>query len=499
MIQRLPRKRPIDYILPFLIIICAGVIVVLGYQLWSSLNTDSNEKDIFMYTAQGSSKILPWGAGEWERGYNGTRLLQGDSIKTLSGGRIVIELFNDHYIRLDEKTELAMTEIKKNGDSYEINLTLLEGRVWLNSNESSKTPVKFTVKTNHTFVKTVGTIYEVEQLAGNEVIRVIKGTILADIMIEDNGKTNKVESLQIGVGQEATLSAEVLQKYANRESPSVVNALSDAFRESGFYKWNMSEDQMPSDFSKAGSTDMLNDNGATPEPETGLPVLEGELASPAITTPSTLNFSTTESSINIRGTTVAETKKMMVDVKSGTTVNTYTLNLYVEGNTEWNFIVSEDAGTMRSGLNEYSFYALGDNEAASGKTKLSVVYNKEGAQEEEEEEPVVTGTLTAPTVNTYNGGASNTVSVDGIKVVGSVSGAEKILVDGYQLKAFTAGDSTWSYTVKESYGNLKAGENVYTVEAYAKDGSKKTATFKIIYNKPAATTTETPATPEPTT
>src|SRR4030065_1915146 len=100
-LHRLPRKRPIDYILPFLIIICAGVIVVLGYQLWSCLNTDSNEKDIFMYTAQGSSKILPWGSGEWERGYNGTRLLQGDSIKTLSGGRIVIELFNDNFIRLD--------------------------------------------------------------------------------------------------------------------------------------------------------------------------------------------------------------------------------------------------------------------------------------------------------------------------------------------------------------------------------------------------------------
>jgi len=73
------------------------------------------------------------------------------------------------------------------------------------------------------------------------------------------------------------------------------------------------------------------------------------------------------------------------------------------------------------------------------------------------------------------------------------------LVDGYQLKAFKAGDTVWSYTAKESYGNLKSGENIYTVEAVAKDGSKKTATFAIIYNKPAATTTEMPATPEPTT
>jgi len=495
--QRLPRKRPIDYILPFLIIICAGVIVVLGYQLWSSLNSESNEKDIFMYTAQGSSKILPWGAGEWERGYNGTRLLQGDSIKTLSGGRIVVDLFKDHFIRLDEKTELVLTEIKKNGDSYEVNLTLMEGKVWLNSNENSKTPVKFTVTTNHTFIKTVGTIYEVEQVAGSEIIRVIKGTILADIMIDDNGKKNKVESLQIGVGQEATLTSKEIQMYTNRESPSVVNALSDSFKESGFYKWNMSEDQVPSDFSLSSSNVTLPDENATGEIETGLPVLEGELASPVITTPSTLNFSTPESSLTIRGTTVADTRKMMVDVKSGETLNTYELNLYLSGNTEWSFIVSDEAGTMKSGLNEYLFYALGDNETNSGKTKLTVAYNKEGAAAEEE--TTVTGPLTVPKATSYNGGTSNTVNADGIKVVGSVSGAEKVLVDGYQLKAFKAGDTVWSYTAKESYGNLKSGENIYTVEAVAKDGSKKTATFAIIYNKPAATTTEMPATPEPTT
>ena len=73
---RLPRKRPIDYILPFLIMICAGVIVVLGYQLFTSINQGEDDKDIYMYLARGNAKILPWGAGEWERAYNGTKLLQ---------------------------------------------------------------------------------------------------------------------------------------------------------------------------------------------------------------------------------------------------------------------------------------------------------------------------------------------------------------------------------------------------------------------------------------
>ncbi|MBN1494520.1 FecR domain-containing protein [Candidatus Peregrinibacteria bacterium] len=502
-LHRLPRKRPIDYILPFLIIICTGVIVVLGYQLWTSLNTDNNEKDIYMYVAQGSSKILPWGAGEWERGYNGTRLLQGDSLKTQSGGRIVMEFFNDHYIRLDESTELSLNEIKKNGEAYEITVILSEGKIWINNNENSQTPVKFTVQTNHTVVKTVGTIYEIEQTAASEVLRVIKGAIMADIFIDDNGKKSKVETLQIGVGQEAILTDQVIQQYVQRLSPSVVNALSDIFKDSGFYKWNMAEDQNPTDFTSSSYVATLSDEFATPEISTE-ETSEAELASPVITVPSSLNFSTPESSLTIRGTTVSATKKMMVEIKAGSATNTYELNLYMPGNTDWSFIVSQDAGTMKTGLNEYYFYALGDEDAKSAKTKLIVAYNSE-TSEEEDDEPAAQdlGPLTAPVVVSYNGSPSNTVEQEPIRVSGTVSGAEKVIVNGYQLSAFKSGDTTWIYNVKESYGNLKPGENTYTVEAVGKDGSKKSTEFVIIYNKPAAeettpeeTITEETATPE---
>jgi len=491
-LHRLPRKRPIDYILPFLIIICTGVIVVLGYQLWSSLNTDNNEKDIYMYVAQGNTKILPWGAGEWERGYNGTRLLQGDSLKTQSGGRIIVEVFNDHYIRIDEKTEISLSEIKKSGDAYEVTVLLSEGKIWINNNEDSETPVKFNVKTNHTLVTTVGTIYEVEQIAGSEIVRVIKGAIMAEIWVDDNGKKNKVESLQIGVGQEATLTDQIIQQYVQRQAPSVVTALSDAFKDGGFYKWNMAEDQNPSDFTNSSNVSTLPDEFATEEVTTET-LAEGELAAPSITVPSSLNFSTPESSLTIRGTTVAETKKMMVDVKAGDKINTYELNLYIPGNTEWNFIVSEQAGTMKSGLNEYSFYAMGEGEAKSTKTKLSVAYSSENPEDATETE--VTGPLTAPVVVSFNGSPSNTVTSEPVRISGTVTGAEKVVVNGYQLSAFKPGDTTWVYNVKESYGNLKAGENSYTVEAVAKDGSKKSTDFTLVYDKPV-TTTETTATPE---
>lgn len=489
---RIPRKRPIDYILPFLIMICTGVIVVLGYQLWNTIQGSEEEKDIYVYVAQGNAKILPWGSGEWERVYNGTRLLQEDAIKTQNGGRVVIELFNDHYVRMDEKSEMTLSNIRKNGEGYEIDIQLLEGKIWINNNDQSNTPVKFIVATDHTMVKTLSTIYEVEQMEDNEAIRVIKGDILADIMIEEGGEMRKVETLNIGVGQQAVIDDDNLESYADRSMPSVIDALSDDFRDSSFYKWNMAEDQHPTDFSiSSGSYDpTIGDDPATED----IDIEEGDLAKPEITVPSTLTFATPESSLTIRGTTVVQTEKMMVDVESDGEVETYELNLYVPGGTEWSFAVSQEAGTLNSGMNTYEFYAMDEDDKRSRKTELIVNYQTDEIgeddgdaidddDEEAEEEDLDLGPLVAPEVESYNDGDSNVVEVGDVKVVGSVAGAKEVNVSGYTLSAFEPGDTTWVYYAKESIGNLDPGENDFTVTAIAPDGSKESTTFTITYNK----------------
>lgn len=516
MMHRTPRKRPVDYILPFLIMICAGIIVVLGYQLFTSMNQTDDDKDIYMYIAKGSTKILPWGAGEWERGYNGMKLLQGDSVKTQNGSRLVVELFDDHFVRIDEGTELNIHEIKRSGNAYEINLILREGAIWINNNEDSETPVKFNVRTDHTVVKTISTIYEVEQNSDSEVIRVIKGSIMADIMIGENGELNQVESIEIGVGQQAVITPEDIKEYEDRQSPSVISALDDDFRDSGFYKWNMSEDNNPTDFSI--KTNALDDSFFDDEESEDDEEAESDLPAPEITTPSTLDFETTEDSLTIRGTTSFETQKMMVDVVSGGSEETYELNLYVPGGTEWSFAVSADSDTLNPGINTYEFYAVDTDELKSKKAKLTVDFGGDDVDEEDDEEDEDEDTdeedeedvdldlppLVAPTVDSYNGSDSNEVDVDEVKVIGSVEGAEKVIVSGYTLQAFEPGDTTWSYYAKESLGNLDPGENTFEVEAIAPDGSSKSTQFTIIYNKAEEEEDEEPveddgATEEPAT
>lgn len=506
---RLPRKRPIDYILPFLIMICAGVIVVLAFQLYQSLNQTDDDKDIYMYLAKGNAKVLQWGSGEWEKAYNGTKILQGDSLKTQRGGRLVIELFNDHYLRMDQSSEIVFNEIKKNGDAYDINLILREGKIWINNDENSENPVKFMVKTDHTIVKTVSTIYEVEQNENEEIIRVLKGNIIADIMVDENGEKRNVESIQIGVGQQAIITDSDVAAYADRQSPSVVDAISDSFRETTFYKWNMAEDKSPTDYSIKTTTDLDDEFGFDDEEEEED---DSALPAPEIKVPSTLNFDTNEESLTIRGSTSTETKKMMVDVVSDGVENTYELNLYVPGGTEWSFAVSVDGGTLAEGVNTYEFYSISQNDAESKKAKLTVNLGDvasdttdEEDSEGEEEVDLDLPPLVAPTVDTYNGGTSNEDDTGSVTIVGSVEGAEKVIVDGYTLSAFEPGNTTWSYNARVSLGNLEEGENTYEVQAVAPDGSSKSTQFTIIYTPAEEEEStqepveETPATEEPAT
>lgn len=482
--SRLPRKRPIDFILPFLIMICAGVIVVLAFQLFQSMNQTEDGNDIHMYMAKGTAKVLQWGSGEWEKAYNGTKLLQGDSLKTQRGGRLVVELFNDHYLRMDQDTELVFSEIKKNGDAYDINLVLREGKIWINNDENSETPVRFMVKTDHTVVKTVSTIYEVEQDENEEVVRVLKGSIVADIMVDEDGEKRNVETIQIGVGQEAVITASDLAAYADRESPSVIDAIDDDFRETTFYKWNMSEDKNPTDYSIKTTTD----DGFGFEDDIDEDEGDEALPKPEIKTPSTLNFDTNEDSLSIRGTTETDTKKMMVDVVSAGEEDTYELNLYVPGGTEWSFAISTDAGTLAEGANTYEFYSISENDAESKKTKLTVNLgdvesdvDEEDPEDEEEDVELNLPPLVVPTVNSFNGGDSNEDDTGSVSILGSVEGAEKMIVDGYTLSAFEPGDTSWSYNARESLGNLVEGENTYDVEAVAPDGTSKSTQFTIIY------------------
>ncbi|MFH1218356.1 MAG: hypothetical protein V1679_00755, partial [Candidatus Peregrinibacteria bacterium] len=101
------------------------------------------------------------------------------------------------------------------------------------------------------------------------------------------------------------------------------------------------------------------------------------------------------------------------------------------------------------------------------------------------------GTLTVPAILTVAGGTE--VNADGFYVVtsslatlkGSVSGAEKVVVNNYTLQQFKPGDQMWTYFANADYDLMQVGENTYEVYALGSDGSRSESIFvKVLYNPP---------------
>lgn len=95
-------------------------------------------------------------------------------------------------------------------------------------------------------------------------------------------------------------------------------------------------------------------------------------------------------------------------------------------------------------------------------------------------------TITAPGTNGQTVHTTNTEVV----IRGTVpAGTSAVYVNDYKLQLYRAGNSTWSYLANASLGNLKAGENVYTVISEDASGNRSApATITIVQGDEAPTT-----------
>lgn len=69
-------------------------------------------------------------------------------------------------------------------------------------------------------------------------------------------------------------------------------------------------------------------------------------------------------------------------------------------------------------------------------------------------------------------------------LTGTVSGADTVIVNGYTLKKFTAGSTSWTYFANADYGLMKEGENVYEIYAVDSAGKKSEALVVKVLFKP---------------
>jgi hypothetical protein len=511
--RRINRKRPIDYILPFLVILGLGVIGILGYQLWQSFEKQG-KADAYFYLAEGKAKVLPFGQTAWDNAFSGTKLLIGDSLKTTSLGKAVMQFFNGTIVRLGGDTAVTLTDLIKSPDKEKLVLMMDNGVIWVNGRKSPGVrEAGYEVRTANMLVKAKGTVFEVES-DSSQSVRVFEGEVSVDVMVKVDEQERVAETISVGVGQEIVLDEATLRAFAEHQSPSVLMAISDQFKAGEWYKWNIEQDRNPTSYAvqqasadvtavetQAVASTMETEQSTSETEESGSQETqataeeteetqeESAPGAPEILKPGADERTVTGGIVVISGTVPAGTTKVTVEQVIDGKTDSYVLSKFKTGDTEWSYNVAEKYGNLKEGENTYSVYAYDEKGEKSEAAEVTITYEKEKVE--------ITDKLEAPVVLKFNGSSSSTVTTGTVLVEGSVKGAQSVVVDGYTLSKFEAGATTWSYSAKETLGNLKPGVNEFEVYAVDPEGNKSDVVkFTITYEKDASATGEAPSTQE---
>jgi len=423
--------------MPFLIILCIGIIVILAYNLYNAFTGSDVKKSAYLHILSGNAKMKTWGTNDFFNLTADAVIMQGDEVSSSSDGKFIVEFFDGTLLRMDGNTSVAFTSIDSGSDPT-ITLGLNSGRIWMNKvyRDTSKTLVTVNTK-NLEVVSSKGNIFEIENDGIDEIVRVFSGDGKdLEINVMDKEGKKVVETDTLGVGQEIDVNSAALTKYWAYQSPSVINAISDAFKKTDFYLWNEYEDKSPTKFEKS----MDGDKYVKVEPQVVAPVATSPVATNPDGTPVV--------------TPAADGTTPVAPVVSGT--------------------------------------APATTVPATTTTTAPVVTAPQDPK-------LAVSKLPAPTVVSVGGltkpdkAGVYTVSANPAILKGDVStGTVKVIVNGLELKKFKSGNKTWAYYANADYGYMKEGENVYEVYAVDDKGNKSPALkFKVIYAPVKATTTPT--------
>lgn len=478
-------RRPTDYVLPFLILIGIGVIFVLIFQLGSYViggKTRQLEDKGQLYLAAGRAELKQWGDGEWSRAYDGTVILEGDSVKTAPNSKAVIRFFNDSVIRLDSSTEIFIDTLESRGSEDHISILLSSGAAWVVRAPDKTVESLFSVRTKNLIVRTIGTVFDVAYAARGEEVHVIEGKVRVDVLSEEGGDRT-VDSLDVGVGQQILFGTGQLEQFRARRAPDILAALSDEFETSPWYRWNRMEDESSvatadvrsgSDFAiVADGTESADSAAETDKPnepdlanDTKDSDVKIQISAPVVEKPLEGERTISDGDVLIEGTVNSGAASLRITSSADSSGEPYVLKTYKAGDTTWSYRASTALGNLKPGKNVFSIVAADADGKESSAATVTITF--EAAVSEPPAE------LLMPTVDTFNGKKElRLVGGNVVAIVGSVgTWAQSVVVNDYALSKYVPGSGEWTYFANYEFGNLKEGDNPFTVYATDLQGRK---------------------------
>ncbi len=366
-----------------------------------------------MHVVEGSVQMKAWGTDSFFDLSADALIMGGDELRSSASAKVIIEFSDGTIMRMDASTHVVFSSIEDEDSDAEIVVDLLEGDLWFNQVYKSTEDTDLKINLNDVVVSSnEASVFAVGNDLDSQSARVFAvfddEGLLVEVMNEEGSKV--VEQENLGVGQEIVFTDKVLDKYWSYQSPTVISALSDQFKISNWYKWNIVEDETPTEFQKYVGSENIGLQQAEPEvlePDEGLIPADEEVVSEDLSDPED---------------DVEEEVEEVVEEETS-------VDLGPLGNPA---VISVSGGNE---IDEGGFYNVTGNPAT---------------------------------------------------IVGSISGAAKVIVNSYTLTKFFPGDTTWTYFANADYDLMQEGENTYEVYAVDAEGNKsEVVTFQVRYTPPA--------------
>jgi len=452
-----PKKKATAYLMPFIIILILIGIVVFG---WRALNSaflggsasSPNEK-VFLNIEAGSAKAMTVSSSEWKNAPDNINLYSGERIKTGGDGRVTLTFPDKSLVRMDKDSELEFSKIKQKAEATQTEIALSSGQVWAKIEPTANPDSSFAIVTDLLTVDSVGATLNVTSEGG---VYVMSGSAQIGIKAEDE----IIKTVNLGVGQQIVITPEVLTQIQEGKNPEILFALDDAFKKSGWYRWNRQKDGMINGFEEPDSNLTSGGYSGYGEPTTQENALQTETEADvetinpdrlvAISKPSN-DSETNESSISVSGTYDSEkVSGIYVNGKKASLAdNKWTVSsvALIEGKNTINVEAETDAG--RSKIDP-----------------LIITMDSQAPEAPKVTDPTATEGETGITVDDVEQVIKGTVSKDTFAVI----------VNDYQLGKYVPGSGTFEYYAKLAFGNLKVGDNEYIMYAEDKAGNRSVST-----------------------
>lgn len=476
---RYPKKGFASYLLPFVLII--ALLAAGWYIIQNNLNISdlqrifqpppvAKDEKVTVVYLEGDVQVKPWSEEKWQPVKYESFLQAGDSIKSATGGLLVLRFFEGSEIRLDKNSEIKLIRLDKDATAGDnIAIDLISGRLWRRGMDANTEDGDFIINTNRQIIQMNKAII-VDVSTNPDRLRVIGGSVVSNIAEKVSTTRRPVSQLEVLGGEQITLD-DLTMDLLKAGEKDVVMPIDEEYRTSEWYLWNVEKEE------KLGPVVEIAESPAVVSED-----LE-ELEAGVVTVSSPTANQKTGGKVVVSGT---YDKSKIAQIWVNDTSATLGLD------DQWEVIinVSERQNTVRVTAQEKN------SPAKKEVSTITLSVDTSG--------PLL-GAITKPEVDENGNG---TITGDTLELVGEVdSDAEKVCIShndsqpAYCLKQFTPGAKTYRYLGGVSYGNVVNGKNKYEIQAYDNLGnvSRKTIyLFKdipkpteMIIEEDASSTTET--------